>query len=271
VTPFNDCDNLRKIFRSLGDRIAAFIFEPCLGAAGFVPANPEFMQTARELTAQYGTLLILDEVITGFRFCAGAMHSLYGVQPDLATYGKIIGGGMPISAVAGRNDIMQLASNRAGTKKVMFNGGTFSSLPLALLAGSTMLSYLSEHEKEIYPRLKAKGQTLFAGIEDAFTRQGVLAYCMGRRQPAELQGSLGAIYFPSQADYYPASAEEFNDPILAGATLREQALKLGLLLGGVNVVHGLGAISDAHERAEFEVVYQACAAFAEQLRRAGMA
>ncbi len=270
VTPFNDPDNLRKIFRSAGDRIACFIFEPCLGSAGFAPASMEFMQAARELTAQYGALLILDEVITGFRFCASGAQRLYGVSPDLSTYGKIIGGGMPISAVAGRADVMGLASGQAGPRRVMFNGGTFSSHPLSMRAGLTMIRYLCDNEGTVYPQLKTSAQALFEGIERVFTQNGILARCMGWRNPEFLKGSLGAIYFPSKADFIPQNAEEFGDAVLAGAPLREKALKLGMLLNGVNVVHGLGAVSLAHNRTDFDQVYAACEAFAERLQGAGV-
>lgn len=271
VTPFNDVENLRKLFRSVGDRIACFIFEPCLGAAGFTPASEEFMRTARDLTAQYGALLILDEVITGFRFCAAGIQKLYRVKPDLSTFGKVIGGGMPISAVAGKADVMRLASSKAESRKVMFNGGTFSSHPLSMLAGLTMLRYLQQNEETIYPQLRRTTRDLLTGIEQVFSRNGILARCTGLRVPEFLQGSLGAIYFPEQADYVPRNAEDFSDTRLTGAPLREQALKLGMLLNDVNIVHGLGAVSLAHTVNEFTQVYNACEAFAQRLRKAGMA
>jgi glutamate-1-semialdehyde 2,1-aminomutase len=271
VTPFNDVDNLRKLFRSVGDRIACFIFEPCLGAAGFAPASSAFMKEARELTAHYGALLILDEVITGFRFCAAGLQRLYGIKPDLATYGKVIGGGMPISAVAGRAEVMNLVSDKAISKRVMFNGGTFSSLPLSLLAGQKMLSYLIENENTVYPRLQVLAGELYTGIEKVFSQRGVLARCMGRGNDVFHNGSLGAIYFPRSIDFMPQNAEDFSDPELSGALLREQALKLGLLLGDVNIVHGLGAISTAHNSTDFNQVYAACDAFALRLKAAGLA
>lgn len=271
VTPFNDVDNLRKLFRSVGDRIACFIFEPCLGAAGFAPASNAFMSAARELTTRYGALLILDEVITGFRFCASGLQRLYGVKPDLATFGKVIGGGMPISAVAGRAEVMNLVSDKASAKRVMFNGGTFSSHPLSLLAGQKMLTYLIENEHVIYPRLRALADELYTGIERVFAERGILARCMGRGNDVLHSGSLGAVYFPHNADFIPQNAEDFSDPELSGAPLREQALKLGLLLGDVNIVHGLGAISAAHGSAEFNQVYAACDTFALRLKSAGIA
>jgi glutamate-1-semialdehyde 2,1-aminomutase len=264
VTRFNDVETLRKLFRSLGDRIACFIFEPCMGGMGFLPASPEFMATARELTARYGALLILDEIITGFRYCAAGVQRLYGVQADLTTYGKIIGGGMPLVAVAGRADVLDMASRRS-PRRVWFNGGTFSAHPLSLLAGQTMVEYLCANEAEVYPALAAKGQRLFQGIERVFAERGVLAHCTGYGNEVIQGGSLGSIYFPLQEGHAPTSAEEMTDPTVYDVPLREQALKLGLLLQDVNVVHGLGAVSMSHDDEAFAHTFAACDAFAQRI------
>lgn len=264
VTPFNDVDNLRKIFRSLGDRIACFIFEPCMGGAGFIASTGEFMNAARELTTRYGALLILDEIITGFRFCAAGVQRFYNVAPDITTYGKIIGGGMPLVAVAGRAEIMDLASRKA-PRRVWFNGGTFSAHPLAVLAGKTMIEYLTAHADEIYPTLAAKTARLRDGIERVFADRGILARCTGRANGVIPGGSLSMIHFPLQDDHEPSSAEDLMNPQLSDVVLRERALKLGLLLNNVNVVHGLGALSYSHSDKDLESVFEACDAFAKRV------
>jgi glutamate-1-semialdehyde 2,1-aminomutase len=264
VTPFNDVDTLHKIFRSLGDRIACLIFEPCLGGAGFIAASRLFMDAARQLTTQYGALLILDEVITGFRFCAGGVQRLYGVQPDLSTFGKIVGGGMPLAAVAGRAEVMAVAGKGA-KNRVWFNGGTYSAHPLTLVAGQAMIAYLRDHEDTLYPALAARGAALRQGIEKVFADRGVLARCTGHPNDAIGGGSLAAIYFPRRDDMHPQSAEDMTDPRLSDVRLREEGLKLGLLLHGINVVHGLGALSTAHTDADLARVFEACDAFAKRL------
>lgn len=264
VATFNDVDGLRKLFRSLGDRIACLIFEPCLGSAGFIPATQEYMDAARELTERYGALLILDEIITGFRYCAGGMQRLYGVQADLTTFGKVVGGGMPLSAVAGRADVMDLAGSTA-QRRVWFNGGTFSAHPLALLAGVTLLEYLTANEASIYPALAARADRLRDGIVAAFEGQGILARCTGHSRDGCPGGSLLSIYFPRREDHVPTSAETMLDPALCDVTLRERVLKLGLLLEGVNVVHGLGALSTAHTDDDLNATVAACEAFARRL------
>ena len=267
VIPFNDVDLLRKVFRSLGDRIACLIYEPCLGSGGFIPATPEFMHEARALTAHYGAMLILDEVITGFRYCAGGMQRLYGVQADLTTYGKVVGGGMPLSVVAGRADVMDCCASKA-SPRVWFNGGTFSAHPLALLAGTTLIEYLVAHEAEIYPALAARGDRLREGIEAAFAREGILARTTGHSRCAVAGSSLLSVYFPLREDLEVRSAEEALNPACCDVVLQEKALKLGLLLEGVNVAHGLGAISTAHTEADLDAVVAACGAFARRLAAA---
>ena len=262
VTRFGDVDGLRDLFRTHGDRIACFILELCPGRNGFVPAAQEYVDTARELTDKHGALLIFDEVITGFRFCASGMQKLYGVTPDLTTMGKIIGGGMPLSAVLGRREVMDLASD-ASESRVWFNGGTFSGHPMCLLAGHTLVSYLVEHESEIYPALAAKGERLRSGVEDAFAKHGVLGHCTGRIQPPIPGTSLLATYFPYQQDHYPVSAEDLADPKLCDAPM-DSALRLGLLLQGVYVVHGLGAVSMAHTDRDIDTTIAAFDAFAER-------
>ncbi len=265
VTRFNDVEALQALFEKRGEEIACFILEPCPGQAGFIPATPEYMNAARRLTREYGALLILDEIITGFRYCAGGVQRLYGVRADLSTFGKIVGGGMPLSAVAGRADVMELASEEA-QERVWFNGGTFSAHPLALLAGEYMINYLTTHEKEIYPRLAEKGSYLRHGIERAFADRGVLARCTGHGNAVIAGGSLGTIYFPLRPDTVATSPEDLTDPALCDTMMREQALKLGLLLHKVNVVHGLGALSMAHTREDLDHVIEACDAFAKRVR-----
>ncbi len=267
VVRFNDVEGLQELFRERGEAVAAFIMEPCMGAAGFAAASRPFMQAARDLTARYGALLILDEVITGFRFCASGAQRLFGVKADLSTYGKIVGGGMPLSAVVGRADLLELASDTR-PNRVWFNGGTFSAHALTLAAAVTLLQYLVEHESEVYPALEARMARLRAGIEVAFAAHGILARCTRDGSDGFPAGSISVPYFPFDADLYPRSAEDMTDPTLGDVTLKEKALKLGLLLEGVNVAHGLGAVSLAHEDADIDRTIEAYDAFARRMRAA---
>ncbi len=141
VTAYNRPEALARDFKQYGDQLACFILEPVIGAGGLMPATLEYVTTARELCDQYGVLLVLDEVISAFRFHAGAVASLYGVQPDLLTMGKIIGGGMPLAAIAGPGEILALAG-RETKNRVSVSGGTFSGHPASMVAAKAMLTYL---------------------------------------------------------------------------------------------------------------------------------
>ncbi|MHB1295912.1 MAG: aspartate aminotransferase family protein [Anaerolineae bacterium] len=264
VVPLNDVETLRKVFRSAGDRVACLIFEPCMGAAGFVPATRAFMDAARALTTQYAALLILDEVITGFRYCAGGVQRLYGVQPDLSTFGKVIGGGMPVSAVVGRADVLEVSGRRA-KERVWFNGGTFCAHPLSLLAGQRMLEYLIANEGAIYPALAAMGERMRRGMEKVFADRGILACATGYGNDAIDGGSLATLAFPFQEGFEPTCAEDLSDPALSDQFLVGRVFKVGMLLNGVNVAHGLGALSTTHGEAELTRLFEACDAFAKRV------
>ena len=159
---------------------------------------------------------------------------------------------------------MNLASEIANPR-VWFNGGTFSAHPLALLAGKEMLEHLVTHEDEIYPALAERGDRMRAGVERVFADRGVLARCTGHGNDAIDGGSLATIYFPLHEDLDPSSAEDLQDPALCDTVMREQVLKLGLLLHDVNIVHGLGALSYSHTDEDLAHLFDACDAFARRL------
>ncbi|HOT91828.1 MAG TPA: aminotransferase class III-fold pyridoxal phosphate-dependent enzyme [Anaerolineae bacterium] len=266
VTRFNDPDMLRDHFRRYGDRIACFIVEPFMGAGGFMPATREYLCAARELTAHYGAVLIFDEVIAGFRFRAGDTGALYGIQPDLATFGKIIGGGMPVAAVAGRADIMNLAG-RAGGRRVKFSGGTYSGHPASMLAAKVMLRYLIEHEADIYPRLAALGEQTRRILEGAFIREGIYARCTGDGNDALPGSSIFMLHFPYAEDHPLVAPDDVFDPAVCDVALNGDVLQLALLLENVHVTHGHGALSTAHTEADLAFLEAACRNVARRLRQ----
>ncbi len=145
---FNDVPGIEKAFRHLGQRIAAFITEPVLGNVGVVPPDVEFLKASRELTDDAGSILIFDEVITGFRSSFGGYQDMVGVTPDLTTLGKIIGGGLPVGMFGGRQDIMEDVAP-SGT---FYQQGTFSGSPLAMAAGYATLQELNKVD---YSRMSA--------------------------------------------------------------------------------------------------------------------
>ena len=266
ITRYNDPDDLRKKFRRFGDRIACFIVEPWAGLGGFIPATVEYLRAAREETEGHTAILIFDEIISGFRFCASGVQRLYQVKPDLSTFGKIIGGGMPLSAVMGREEIMRLCGSAAG-HQVKFEGGTFSAHPAALLAGKTLIEHLVHNEDDIYPRLGALGQKIRMGIEKIFASHGILARCTGYGNEVVPNSSLAMVHFPYDEKTQLTGAETIWDPKICDVELREKLLRLALLLERVHVVHGLGAVSAAHSEEDIEWLFQACDETAKLLKQ----
>jgi glutamate-1-semialdehyde 2,1-aminomutase len=265
VTRFNDCDALRDDLSRHGGQLACFIVEPFIGVGGFMPALPEYLETARRLTREYGALLIFDEVIDGFRFRAGDVGQLYGIQPDLATFGKAMGGGMPVSAVAGRADVMGLVG-REKVHQVKFSGGTYSAHPASLLAAKTSMTYLVEHEEEVYPRLAELGEKTRQTVEAVFRDEGIYARCTGYGNEVVPGSSLAMTHFPHENDRQLVTPDDVFDPNVCDIVLRERVLKMGLLLEDVHVIHGLGAVSAAHTEDDIALLGGACRRVARRLK-----
>ncbi|NLF01058.1 MAG: aminotransferase class III-fold pyridoxal phosphate-dependent enzyme [Anaerolineales bacterium] len=267
VTGFNDVELLHDCFKRYGHRLACFIVEPFIGAGGFLFATPEYLRAARTLTQEYGVVLILDEVISGFRFRAGDLASLYGVRADLATYGKVIGGGMPVSAVAGRADIMALAG-REGGSRVKFSGGTYSGHPASMLAGKALLTHLVAHEQEVYGTLSALGEEMRQTMEEVFSQRGLLARCTGYGNEAVSGSSLFRIHFPYRDDLSLTRPEDIFNPALCDLTLSDHVLQLALLLEDIHLVQGRGALTTAHTPADIARFGEACDRVAERVAAA---
>ena len=255
VTRFNDTEMLEKQFAAHGAKIACFIFEPFLGSAGSLPARKDFLIAARALTRKFGALLIFDEVIAGFRFCAGSTARIFSVQPDLATYAKIMGGGMPVAAVAGRADIMKLAGRGGGVK---FSGGTYSCHPASMLASRTMMEHLIAEEATLYPRISRMGDLARRTVEQAFAAEGIEARCTGGASDALPASSLAAVHFPYEHGTPCDTPEQTRNPAVCDVELSDTVLQLALLLEDVFVMHGLGSVSAAHTEEDIARLGEAC-------------
>lgn len=162
--PYNDVAALEQAFGTHGADIAAVILEPVVGNMGCVLPTAPFLQALVDLTKKHGALLIFDEVMTGFRVARGGAQSLFGVKPDLSTFGKVIGGGLPIGAYGGRKEIMQ----RVAPVGNVYQAGTLSGNPLAVSAGLAMLRHIRKNEG-LYAGLEAKAAALCAGLPDELT------------------------------------------------------------------------------------------------------
>jgi glutamate-1-semialdehyde 2,1-aminomutase len=158
VASFNDPQTVRRLFERNGRDIAAIIVEPVCGNMGVIPPAPGFLDSLRNVTQQYGALLIFDEVITGFRVSLGGAQAIYNVKPDLTCLGKILGGGLPLAAFGGRREIMDLLAPEGP----VYQAGTLSGNPLAVGAGLATLALLSR--RRTYDALEHKGKTLQDGF-----------------------------------------------------------------------------------------------------------
>ena len=168
VGVYNDMEQVRNLFEAYGDDIAAVIIEPVAGNMGVVKAEDEFVETLRVLCDEYGSLLIFDEVMSGFRVAYKGAQSLFAVKPDLITYAKIIGGGLPCGVYGGRREIMEKLSPLGG----VYQAGTMSGNPVVMAAGISTLNILKEHQ-EIYTHINKIGEKLQRGIEEIAREKGI--------------------------------------------------------------------------------------------------
>jgi len=166
TVPFNNPAALEEVFAAYPDQIAAVIIEPIAGNMGCIPPIVGFLEGLRSLTQQHGTVLIFDEVMTGFRVARGGAQELYGITPDLTTLGKIIGGGLPVGAFGGRADIMSHIAPEGN----VYQAGTLSGNPLATVAGLTVLKALNA---DVYQTLEARTSQLASGLQTLAAEAGI--------------------------------------------------------------------------------------------------
>ena len=192
VAEYNNRESVRELFEANPDSIAAIIVEPVAANMGVVLPQDGFLAFLRDITSEYGALLIFDEVITGFRLALGGAQQYFHVTPDLSTFGKIIGGGMPVGAYGGREDIMRMVSPDGP----VYQAGTLSGNPIATAAGLATLRILKE-DTGIYDRLEARAKELADAVREA----------AGERVSVNQIGSLMSIFFTGDAvtDYESAT------------------------------------------------------------------
>ncbi len=202
--PFNNQPALEEAFTILKDQIACVIVEPVVGNMGVVPPASGYLQFLRKITAQHGTVLILDEVMTGFRLALGGAQELYGIRPDLTTLGKIIGGGLPVGAYGGRNELMDMIAPVGP----VYQAGTLSGNPLAMAAGLATLRYLRARP-EIYTQLDQTSGKLAEGVLKVAGKHGI-NLCVNR------VGSMLTWFFQKGPVYDWDSAAKSDTQAFAG-------------------------------------------------------
>ena len=239
--PFNDIVAMEELFVQQGELIAAVIIEPVPGNMGMVLPQDGYLERVRQLTAHYGILLIFDEVMSGFRISLGGAQAHFGIQPDLVCLGKVIGGGLPVGAYGGRQDIMSCISP-AGP---VYQAGTLSGNPLAMTAGLATLGEIME-TPEFYPQLAAKTKALCEGIAAAAKAAGVAI------QSHQL-GSMFGLFFNASpvTDYASAATSDQAAFKVWFHTMLEQGVYLA------PSQFEAGFMSAAHSDADIEKTLQA--------------
>ncbi|MBI1622766.1 aspartate aminotransferase family protein [Aquamicrobium zhengzhouense] len=247
IIPFNNVELGEKILRAKGNDLAAVLVDVMPNRAGLVPATQEFLNMLRRVTREIGALLIFDEVIT-FRLGYNGAQGRYGINPDITALGKVIGGGFPIGAVAGRTDVMAVYDPTNGSPRVQ-HGGTFSANPMSMVAGIAALEALTP---EAYEHLEALGDRFQSGITALFDELGIEAQVTGL-------ASLRRIHLNR------AKLTDFRSTVLAGSDGANKVAALSRLLfdeGVIIAANGLLCFSTAMT---FDDIDEIIAAFARAL------
>lgn len=233
--PYNDLENVKAVVKKEGEQIACIIVEPIAANMGLVPPKEGFLQGLREITQQYGILLIFDEVITGFRVAYGGAQQLYSVTPDLTCLGKIIGGGFPVGAYGGKRKVMEMVAPLGG----VYQAGTLSGNPVAMYAGLQTLNLLAQHD--IYEELDKKTTMLVKGLRDSAKTCGINPFFTK-------VASLFCIFFSQSAviDYQTAKKSDVN----TYATYFRKMLNQGIYLAPSQFETGFVSLTHTQEDIE---------------------
>jgi len=261
VIPFNELSGSIEVIRQNKKDLAGIIVEPVIGEGGFTPAAKEYLQMLRSETQTLKALLIFDEVISCFRVALGGAQERFNVVPDLTTLGKIAGGGLPVGALVGRREIIEISSpEKKGNKweRVLIGGGTFSAHPLTAVAGLAMLRYLRAHRKTVYPLLESKGEKVRKRLQEALDREGLNAIVTGI-------GSLFQTHFPFEKGVTLNSPQSIHR--LTDLEKREIEFRVRMLAKGVHVMHGGGCLSIAHSDEDIEKFIKATRKVAREMKR----
>ncbi len=237
---YNDIEQVKQVFADIGSDIACIIVEPVAGNMNCIPPLAGFLEGLREVCDEYGSLLIFDEVMSGFRVALGGAQAYYGVTPDLTTLGKIIGGGMPVGAFGGKAEIMQ----QIAPLGAIYQAGTLSGNPVAMAAGLATLNLISQ--ADFYPTLSAKTEALVSGI-------------VARAQAAHIPmtanqvGGMFGLFFSPQSVTHFAQATQCNIEHFKG-------FFHGMLEAGIYLApsaYEAGFVSSAHSDADIQTTLAA--------------
>ena len=239
---YNDISSIELLVEENRGEIAAVFIEPVAGNMGCVPADPEFLRSLRALCTAESILLIFDEVMSGFRVARGGAHEIYGIRPDLTTFGKIIGGGLPVGAYGGRRDIMELIAPSGP----VYQAGTLSGNPLAMAAGIETLRMIEE-DGEFYANLAHASEYFYAGLRDLLSELG-LSYTIN------ICGSMFTLFFTNKAvtDFDSSKTSDTSRFVNYFLSMLEQGIYLP------PSQYEACFISSAHTREDLDKTLAAC-------------
>ena len=244
--PFNDLDRSIRLLESVKDDLACIIIEPLLGGGGCIPADIDFLKGLEEYCKRNDILFILDEIVTGFRLNFGSVSSLYHLNPDMITLGKIVGGGLPIGVVCGKKEIMKVANpveNRHKEHLCYIGGGTFSSNPLTMTAGYTTLDYISKNRKTVYNKINKLGDMARDGLKKLFSDYGLKTEVTG----------IGSLFLTHFLSNKVSEITNANDVALSdNDTLAKYHFSLMAKYGIFFLPHKMGAISIVHDAKDIQ-------------------
>ncbi|HEX2170756.1 MAG TPA: aspartate aminotransferase family protein [Nitrososphaera sp.] len=246
--PFNDLDASLKVLETVKDDLACIIIEPVLGGAGCVPPVDGYLQGLQEFAKKNGSLFILDEIVTGFRLSLHGAASIYGLEPDLFTLGKIAGGGLPIGVLCGDKDIMSLADPVARVDKetrCAIGGGTFSANPMTMTAGLMTLDFLKRNKRQVYRKIDRLGAMARKGLTDLFADSGIPCQVTG-------VGSIFSTHFGTTAILNASDVAKSNRDLL-----RKYHLALMANYGIFFLPTKMAALSFAHEERDIQKLLDA--------------
>jgi glutamate-1-semialdehyde 2,1-aminomutase len=259
VLPFNHEAAFDRI-REEQSRLAVVLIEGVQGAGGAIPVNPEFLRELRAVCSACGVLLLFDEIITGFRLAAGGAQEYFGVTADLATYSKVLGAGLPVGVIAGRDEVMRVLGSTGDLmrdrRERVYYGGTFNGNVQAMAVGIAMVTHLREHP-EVYAELNACGQAV---------RDGITRVAQEGTYPVTVVGA-GSLFMTRMVTGAVRSHRDFaSERTEAYRQMFPRLLRHGVFLPNAH----FGLISAAHTSADVTTIVNAHRAVFEELREVGL-
>lgn len=255
--PYNDIENSIKILNRIKEQLAGIMVEPILGGSGCIPAEHDYLESLQEFASKSGSLFMLDEIVTGFRFRYGGIYEKIGLSPDIVTLGKVVGGGMPIGVICGKKEIMDIAntSKMPRRKRCYIGGGTFSANPASMVAGAATLNIL-RNNPTIYQKINRLGEQIRDGVGKILKNKSQITG----------SGSLFMVHFPKNTDIpikNAAMASGCDQDMLYNYHMYLIAKEKIFFLPGK-----LGALSNVHEESDVKNLIQATERFVvDELKR----